>query len=127
MATESIKNYDPRAKILKITCDKVLKNLKIDTPLLNIAKRLEEIALNDTYFIEKKLYPNVDFYSGLILQAIGIPRNMFTVIFALGRNVGWLSHWTEMLENINTLKIGRPRQLYIGPTKKNYILLKERL
>jgi len=106
------KNFDPRAKVMKKTCDEVLEALGVTDPLLEIAKRLEEIALEDEYFVEKKLYPNVDFYSGIILRAIGIPLNMFTVIFALGRTAGWLAHWHEMIGENS--KIGRPRQLYTG-------------
>jgi len=112
------KNFDPRAKVMKQTCDEVLTALGIDDdPLLKIAKRLEKIALEDEYFIEKKLYPNVDFYSGIIMKAIGIPTDMFTVIFATGRTVGWIAHWHEMITD--GLKIGRPRQLYTGePTRE---------
>ncbi|MGI1677635.1 MAG: citrate (Si)-synthase [Cellvibrionaceae bacterium] len=113
------KNFDPRAKVMKETCDEVLTELGItDDPLLPIAKRLEEIALSDPYFVEKKLYPNVDFYSGIIMKAIGIPTDMFTVIFATGRTVGWIAHWHEMLSS--PLKIGRPRQLYTGSQKRDY-------
>ena len=104
------KNFDPRAKVMKQTCDEVLGALGINDPQLELAMRLEEIARSDSYFIEKKLYPNVDFYSGIILKAIGIPPSMFTVIFALARTVGWISHWNEMLSS--PYKIGRPRQLY---------------
>jgi len=119
------KNYDPRAKIIKKTAEKVLKELKISTPLLEIAMRLEEIALKDPYFVEKKLYPNVDFYSGIILQAIGIPLNMFTVIFALGRTPGWIAQWMEMISEPKQ-KIGRPRQLYVGAPQRGYIDIKSR-
>jgi citrate synthase len=119
------KNYDPRAKILKEAAENVLKELKISTPLLEIAQRLEEIALKDPYFIEKKLYPNVDFYSGIILQAIGIPLNMFTVIFALGRTPGWISQWMEMIAEPKQ-KIGRPRQLYTGPATRSYADINKR-
>ena len=113
------KNFDPRAKVMKQTCDEVLEALGIDNdPMLQIAKRLEEIALEDEYFIEKKLYPNVDFYSGIILKALGIPVEMFTVIFATGRTVGWIAHWNEMISN--PYRIGRPRQLYTGPAKRDY-------
>ncbi|WNO07741.1 citrate synthase [Teredinibacter sp. KSP-S5-2] len=112
------KNFDPRAKVMKETCDEVLTELGItDDPLLNIAKRLEEIALSDEYFIEKKLYPNVDFYSGIIMKAIGIPTDMFTVIFATGRTVGWIAHWHEMITQ--GYRIGRPRQLYTGEVKRD--------
>ncbi|GGK69711.1 citrate synthase [Amphritea balenae] len=113
------RNFDPRAKVMKQTCDEVLAELGIENdPFLKIAKRLEEIALEDEYFVERKLYPNVDFYSGIILKAIGIPTNMFTVIFALSRTIGWISHWSEFHSSPN--KIGRPRQLYTGPTKRDY-------
>ena len=112
------KNYDPRAKIIKKAADKVLKKLKIDDPLLNIAKELEEAALKDQYFIDRGLYPNVDFYSGIIYRAMGIPTNMFTVMFALGRLPGWLSHWKEMI-NSPDFRINRPRQIYTGHTKRN--------
>lgn len=114
------KNFDPRAKVMKQKADAVLTELGLENdPLLAIAKRLEQIALEDEYFIEKKLYPNVDFYSGIILKAMGIPTSMFTVIFALGRMPGWIAHWHEMLSN--PYKIGRPRQLYTGPTQRNFI------
>ena len=119
------KNYDPRAKIMKTTTERVLKELKISTPLLEIAMKLEEIALKDPYFIEKKLYPNVDFYSGIILQAIGIPLNMFTVIFALGRTPGWIAHWMEMISEPKQ-KIGRPRQLYTGSGARDYVDISKR-
>jgi citrate synthase len=113
------KNFDPRAKVMKQTCDDVLSELGLENePLLAIAKRLEQIALEDPYFISKKLYPNVDFYSGIIMKAIGIPTEMFTVIFALGRAVGWYSHWNEMVSG--AYKIGRPRQQYTGSPKRDY-------
>ncbi|ANG62346.1 citrate (Si)-synthase [Marinobacterium aestuarii] len=113
------RNFDPRAKVMKATCDQVLKELGVENePLLKIAKRLEQIALEDPYFVERKLYPNVDFYSGIILKAIGIPTSMFTVIFALSRTIGWISHWSEFHSSPN--RIGRPRQLYTGPKKRNY-------
>jgi len=113
------KNFDPRAKVMKEACDAVLAELGIENdPLLKIAKRLEQIALEDEYFVQKKLYPNVDFYSGIIMKAIGIPTEMFTVIFATGRTVGWISHWNEMLSN--PYRIGRPRQLYTGHAKRDY-------
>ncbi|MCP8686997.1 citrate synthase [Marinobacterium sedimentorum] len=116
------RNFDPRAKVMKATCDQVLKELGVENePLLKIAKRLEQIALEDPYFVERKLYPNVDFYSGIILKAIGIPTSMFTVIFALSRTIGWISHWSEFHSSPN--RIGRPRQLYTGPKKRNYPLL----
>lgn len=107
------KNHDPRATVMRKICHEVLNELNIDDPLLDVAMELERIALSDPYFIEKKLYPNVDFYSGIVLRAIGIPRSMFTVIFAIARTVGWISHWKEMVEQPGQ-KIGRPRQLYTG-------------
>ena len=114
------KNYDPRASVMKDTCHEVLEILNIkNDPRLDIALELENIALNDEYFIEKKLYPNVDFYSGIILKAMGIPTNMFTALFAIGRTAGWISQWKEMIED-PIKKIGRPRQLYIGEDKRNY-------
>jgi citrate synthase len=113
------KNFDPRATVMRETCDEVLALLGVENdPLLQIAKRLEQIALEDEYFIQRKLYPNVDFYSGIILKAIGIPTSMFTVIFAVARTVGWISHWHEMLNS--PYRIGRPRQLYTGETKRPY-------
>ena len=112
------KNYDPRAKIIKKAADQVLTKLKIDDPLLNIAKELEQIALKDDYFISRKLYPNVDFYSGIIYRAMGIPTNMFTVMFALGRLPGWLAHWNEMIHS-KDFRINRPRQVYQGSKKRN--------
>jgi len=113
------KNFDPRAKVMRQTCDEVLDLLGIeDDPLLQIAKRLEQIALEDEYFIQRKLYPNVDFYSGIILKAIGIPTSMFTVIFAMARTVGWIAHWHEM--HSGPYRIGRPRQLYTGETARDY-------
>ncbi|WP_158970347.1 citrate synthase [Paraglaciecola sp. L3A3] len=113
------KNFDPRATVMRESCHEVLTELKIDDPLLNVAMELEKIALSDPYFAEKKLFPNVDFYSGIILKAIGIPTNMFTCIFALARTVGWVSHWHEMLSQPGQ-KIGRPRQLYTGEAKRPY-------
>lgn len=110
------KNYDPRAKVMQRTCYEVLDRLKLTNPLLDLAMELEQIALNDAYFIERKLYPNVDFYSGIILSALGIPTNMFTVLFAVARTVGWVSHWKEMVEDPKH-KISRPRQLYAGNNK----------
>ncbi len=113
------RNFDPRAKVMKKTCDEVLALLGIENdPQLQIAKRLEQIALEDDYFVARKLYPNVDFYSGIILKAIGIPTNMFTVIFALSRTIGWISHWNEFHSSPN--KIGRPRQLYTGSKQRDY-------
>lgn len=112
------RNFDPRAKVMKETCDEVLAELGLsDDPQLKIAKRLEQIALEDEYFVERQLYPNVDFYSGIILKAIGIPTNMFTVIFAMSRTIGWISHWNEMISN--DYKIGRPRQLYTGAPQRD--------
>jgi citrate synthase len=119
------KNFDPRAKIIKRTADEVLNKLGIKDPLLEIAKKLEERALNDDYFIQKKLYPNVDFYSGIIYKAIGIPKEMFTVMFAMGRMPGWIAQWKEMIEDPNT-KIGRPRQIYIGATERPYVPIDQR-
>jgi len=119
------KNYDPRAKIIKKACDDVLDKLHVDDPLLDIAKHLEEAALRDPYFIERKLYPNVDFYSGIIMRAIGIPMEMFTVIFAIGRMPGWIANYREVMEDSGT-RIYRPRQVYIGPTLNHYIPLKDR-
>ena len=113
------KNYDPRAKILKEQCDKVLEYLGIHDPLLEIAKDLEEVALSDEYFIQRKLYPNVDFYSGIIYRAMGIPTSMFTVMFALGRMPGWIAHWKEMREDPDN-RINRPRQIYVGPTYRKF-------
>jgi citrate synthase len=114
------KHYDPRAAVLKQTSDAVLQELGYqDEPLLELAKELEHIALNDPYFIEKKLYPNVDFYSGIIFKAMGIPSSMFTVLFAVARTVGWIAQWTEMIED-SSQKIGRPRQLYTGHTLRHY-------
>ena len=119
------KNFDPRAKVMKQAADEVLAELGIgNDPLLAIAKRLEEIALSDPYFIEKKLYPNVDFYSGIILKAIGIPTSMFTVIFAVGRTVGWIAHWHEMISG--NYRIGRPRQLYTGHARRDFVPLDQR-
>ncbi|MFB0998822.1 MAG: citrate synthase [Colwellia sp.] len=119
------KNFDPRATVMRETCHEVLKELGITDPLLDVAMALEKVALEDSYFIEKKLYPNVDFYSGIILKAIGIPTNMFTVIFAMSRTVGWISHWDEMLGQPGQ-KIGRPRQNYIGEIDREFIPLKNR-
>jgi len=114
------KNYDPRARIIKEACDKVLEVLKIKDPLLDIAKELEEVALKDSYFVDRNLYPNVDFYSGIIYRAIGIPSNMFTVMFALGRLPGWIAHWKEMWDDPNW-RIGRPRQVYVGPKSRPFV------
>jgi citrate synthase len=115
------KNYDPRAKIIKASFYKALASLGIkDDPLLNIAMKLEECALNDDYFVQRKLYPNVDFYSGLIMRALGIPENMFTVMFAIGRMPGWIAQWREVAANPK-LKIYRPRQVYVGEPMRNYV------
>ncbi len=119
------KNFDPRAKIIKGAADKVLGKLGVKDPLLEIAKELEEAALKDSYFVERKLYPNVDFYSGIIYRAMGFPTNMFTVLFALGRLPGWIAHWKEMMEDPTT-KIGRPRQIYTGPALQDYVPLDKR-
>jgi citrate synthase len=119
------KNFDPRAKIIKAAADKVLSKLGVNDPLLDIAKTLEEAALSDSYFVERKLYPNVDFYSGIIYRAMGFPTNMFTVLFALGRLPGWIAHWKEMTEDTTT-KIGRPRQIYTGATQRDYVSLDKR-
>jgi citrate synthase len=119
------KNYDPRAEILKAWAPRVLSKLGIHDPLLDIARKLEEVALRDTYFVERKLYPNVDFYSGIIYRALGFPTNMFTVLFALGRLPGWIAHWKEMMEDPST-KIGRPRQIYTGPTERPYVPIEQR-
>jgi citrate synthase len=118
------KNFDPRAKVMKETCDEVLAALGINDPQLELAMELEKIALNDEYFVKRNLYPNVDFYSGIILKAIGIPTSMFTVIFALARTVGWISHWLEM--HSEPYKIGRPRQLYKGYDERNFIEIADR-
>ena len=118
------KNFDPRAQVMKQTCDEVLAELGVNDPKLDLAMKLEEYALNDPYFKERNLYPNVDFYSGIILKAIGIPTSMFTVIFAMSRTVGWISHWTEMLAS--PYKISRPRQLYTGYDKRDYSPLDKR-
>jgi citrate synthase len=119
------KNFDPRAKILKKMCDEVLEHMGVKDPLLDIAKSMEEVALKDDYFISKKLYPNVDFYSGIIYRALGIPTNMFTVMFALGRLPGWIAHWKEMVEDKDT-KIGRPRQIYTGEKVRHYVGIDKR-
>ena len=120
------KNYDPRAKIMQQTCHEVLNELGIkDDPLLEVAMELEHIALNDEYFIEKKLYPNVDFYSGITLKALGFPTTMFTVLFAVARTVGWIAQWKEMIEDPHQ-RIGRPRQLYTGAAQRDYVSIGER-
>ena len=120
------KSYDPRAKVLQAECHKVLKELGIkDEPLLDLAMELEQIALSDPHFVEKKLYPNVDFYSGIILRAMGVPTSMFTALFALARTVGWVAQWNEMIED-PTQKIGRPRQLFTGESERKYVPLNRR-
>ncbi|MFT4679102.1 MAG: citrate synthase [Flavobacteriales bacterium] len=118
------KNFDPRAKIIKKAADDVLEKLGIDDPILDLAKQLEEVALKDPYFVERGLYPNVDFYSGIIYRALGIPTEMFTVMFAIGRLPGWIAQWKEMVENSEP--IGRPRQVYVGANERNYKPLSER-
>ncbi|MGK0176933.1 MAG: citrate synthase [Lentimonas sp.] len=119
------KNYDPRAKILGQSCERVLQKLDMDDPLLDIAKRLEQAALEDNYFIERKLYPNVDFYSGILLKAIGIPVEMFTVMFAIGRMPGWIANWKEIAENPKS-RIHRPRQIYTGSKQRDYVEIEKR-
>ena len=119
------KTYDPRAKIMKTMCDKLLAALKIDDPLLDLAKELEEAALTDAYFVDHHLYPNVDFYSGIVLRAIGIPTNMFTVMFAIGRLPGWIAQWKESTDDPKW-KLARPRQIYIGPKEADYIPIEMR-
>jgi citrate synthase len=119
------KNFDPRATVMRETCHEVLSELGISDPLLDVAMALEKVALEDPYFIEKKLYPNVDFYSGIILKAIGIPTSMFTVIFAMSRTVGWIAHWDEMLSQPGQ-KIGRPRQKYTGEVNREFVPLNKR-
>jgi citrate synthase len=119
------KNYDPRAKIIKKACDDVLSKLHVSDPLLEIAKHLEEAVLRDSYFVERKLYPNVDFYSGIIMRALGIPMEMFTVIFAIGRMPGWIANYKEVMDHSET-RIYRPRQIYIGPPVHAYVPIKDR-
>jgi citrate synthase len=120
------KNFDPRATIIRAMCHKVLERLgRADNPLFELALRLEEIVLKDEYFVSRKLYPNVDFYSGVIYSAIGIPRSMFTVMFAIARTVGWVAHWQEMISD-PAMRIGRPRQLYTGATRRDYVDIKKR-
>ena len=120
------KNMDPRASVMRDTCYEVLKELKLeDDPMFKMALALEQIALKDPYFIERKLYPNVDFYSGIVLRALGIPTNMFTVNFAVARTIGWISQWNEMIADTDR-KIGRPRQLYLGATRRDYVPIKKR-
>jgi citrate synthase len=119
------KNFDPRATIIRETCHKVLARLGRNQPLFDLALKLEEVALQDPYFVEKKLYPNVDFYSGIIYRALGIPKSMFTVMFAIARTVGWVAHWREMITDPDG-RIGRPRQLYTGPNLRNYVDITKR-
>ena len=119
------KNYDPRAKVMQKTADQVLAKLGVSDPVFDVARELEQIALKDDYFIEKKLYPNVDFYSGVILSAIGFPTSMFTALFALARTVGWVAQWNEMISDPDQ-KIGRPRQLYVGATQRDYVPVGQR-
>jgi len=119
------KNYDPRATIIKKACDQILKRIQVADPLLDIAKRLEEAALNDSYFVERKLYPNVDFYSGIIMRAVGIPIEMFTVIFAIGRMPGWIANFKEIMEDPKC-RIYRPRQIYVGSGLRHYVPLEQR-
>jgi citrate synthase len=118
------KNFDPRAKIIKKAADDVLEKLGIQDPLIEIAKKLEQVALNDEYFKARNLYPNVDFYSGIIYKALGIPTEMFTVMFALGRLPGWIAQWKEMIENKEP--IGRPRQIYVGENERSYVPVEQR-
>ncbi|MBW1998725.1 MAG: citrate synthase [Deltaproteobacteria bacterium] len=119
------KTYDPRARIMKKVCDRLLKRLKARDPLLDVAMKLEEVALKDPYFIDHYLYPNVDFYSGIVLRALGIPLNMFTVMFAIGRLPGWISQWKESMDD-SEWKLQRPRQVYVGRTKRDYVPIEER-
>ncbi len=120
------KSYDPRAQIMRKTCHEVLGALGMaDDPLLELAMELEHIALTDAYFIDKKLYPNVDFYSGIVLKAIGFPVSMFTPLFAVARTSGWVSHWLEMWDS-GAVKITRPRQLYVGPTERSFLPVEKR-
>ena len=120
------KNFDPRAKVMQKICHEVLDHLGIkDDPLLAIAVELEKIALEDEYFVEKKLYPNIDFYSGIVMKSLGYPMDMFTVLFAVGRTVGWVSQWNEMIED-KSQRIGRPRQLYVGNDHRQYVGIQKR-
>ncbi len=119
------KNFDPRARILKKAAEDVLHALGVDDPLLDVARKLEEVALEDDYFVERKLYPNVDFYSGIIYRAMGFPTDMFTVLFALGRLPGWLAQWRELSADPDA-KIFRPRQLYVGPAERELVPIEER-
>jgi citrate synthase len=120
------KNFDPRAKIIRETCHQLLTKLgQKDNPLFELALKLEDIALKDEYFVSRKLYPNVDFYSGIIYSALGIPRSMYTVMFAIARTVGWVAHWLEMISDPN-MRISRPRQLYTGPVRRDYVATSQR-
>jgi len=119
------KNFDPRATIIKSACDQLLDKLDIDDPLFEIAQKLEKVALEDEYFVKRRLYPNVDFYSGVIYRAMGIPVEMFTVLFAIGRLPGWIAHWKEMQDS-PTSRICRPRQIYTGPTVREFLPLAKR-
>ena len=119
------KNYDPRATVMRETCHEVLNELGVNAPMLDLAMELERIAVDDPYFVDKKLYPNVDFYSGIILRSLGFPTNMSTVLFAIGRTVGWISHWKEMMESSES-RIGRPRQLYVGKEQRPFTQVTER-
>jgi citrate synthase len=120
------KNFDPRATIIREMAHKVLDKLgNADNPLFELALRLEEVALKDDYFVSRKLYPNVDFYSGIIYRALGIPRELFTVMFAIARTAGWVAHWQEMISDPE-MKIARPRQLYTGPTRRDYVPVTKR-
>ena len=119
------KNYDPRAAIVRDTARGIIEKLGGGDELLDIAMKLEDYALNDDYFVERKLYPNVDFYTGLIYQAMGFPTEMFTVLFAIGRLPGWIAHWREMIEDPDT-RIGRPRQVYTGPTERDFVPMDQR-
>jgi citrate synthase len=119
------KNYDPRAKIIKSACDVLLNKLNLNDPLFEVAQELEAVALRDPYFVERKLYPNVDFYSGVIYRAMGIPIQMFTVLFAIGRLPGWIAHWIEM-QNSPLTRIGRPRQVYTGHLKRDIVPIENR-
>jgi citrate synthase len=118
------KNFDPRARIIKVACDEVLTELGVKDPILEIAKQLEQAALSDEYFVQRKLYPNVDFYSGIIYRALGIPVEFFTVMFAFGRLPGWIAQWKELKDNKEP--IGRPRQIYIGATNRDYVEISKR-
>ena len=119
------KNFDPRAKIIREMCHEVLAELGVNDPMLEVAMRLEEAALKDDYFVQRKLYPNVDFYSGIIYKALGIPTEMFTVMFAIARTAGWVSHWLEQQTDPEA-KIGRPRQIYTGAAQRDYVAMGRR-